>query len=103
MHLARHDGIEAMIEREATIDPVGWILIELGDSLNHKKRHDDAIVLLKICVELKPKAGAHRMYTSLAEAYLAKGEIPRARAMCQQALAIKPDYEPARTLMEDLR
>lgn len=86
------------------IDPFNApLLIDVGDSLVRERRYDDAIILLELCVELKPKSGQHRMFTSLAEAHLAKGNLEKARMACQAALAIKPDYKPAQELMEDLR
>jgi tetratricopeptide (TPR) repeat protein len=99
-----HDAVVKYGRELLEIDPFQTdVLLAVSDVLVSTKRYDQAIPLLKLAIASKPKTDQHQFFTLLATCYVARGDTQRARALVEEALAIRPDYEPARQLLEDLR
>jgi len=75
---------------------IGSYLIALG-------RNDEAIPWLERAIEAPRYEPRHFPHFNLGRAYLAKGEINRARKSFQESLRIEPDYALARQAIESLR
>ena len=99
--------VEAAItecKRAIEVDPdfgnpyndIGSYLIALG-------RNDEAIPWLERAIEAPRYEPRHFPHFNLGRAYLAKGEINRARESFQESLRIEPDYALARQAIESLR
>ncbi|MBI4613151.1 MAG: hypothetical protein HY720_06025, partial [Planctomycetes bacterium] len=54
-------------------------------------------------LEIEPPEGHHRIYAEMAEIELARGSRDQARLYAEEALKRKPDYEPAKKVLEALK
>jgi tetratricopeptide (TPR) repeat protein len=75
---------------------IGAYLIELG-------RVDEAIPWLEQALGARRYEPRHYPYVNLGRVYLMKEMYSRAREAFEKALEMRPDYEPARQVVESIR
>ena len=80
-----------------------FILLQIGDKLYEKKRLPDAIVFLKASLEEYPE-GKYNYYIhyELAGANNQLGDKKLAMQYCEKSLELNPDFDAAKTLLEEL-
>jgi TolB-like protein/DNA-binding winged helix-turn-helix (wHTH) protein/Tfp pilus assembly protein PilF len=84
MVVRRHEDALAEARRARELSPLSLpINVELGAALVRAGRYDEAIERLQKTLEIDPKFG--RAYLTLAEAYVAQGDWPRAVAAFEKA------------------
>ena len=76
---------------------------DIGSYLIALDRCDEAIPWLERAIEAPRYEPRHFPHFNLGRAYLAKGEINRARKCFQESLRIEPEYALARQAIENLR
>ena len=79
-------------------------LLVIGDKLLDKKRLAESIETLKLLLQEFPD-GTYAYYThyDLARAYQDSGDVPQAIASCQTALELRPEFQAAKNLLEELQ
>jgi tetratricopeptide (TPR) repeat protein len=84
MIVRRHEEALAEARRARELSPLSLVInVELGTALVRVGRYDEAIERLQKTLEIDPKFG--RAYLTLAEAYVAQGDMPRAVAAFEKA------------------
>jgi cytochrome c-type biogenesis protein CcmH/NrfG len=69
-------------------------LNDVARALDADRKQDDAIAITQLNAEFHPKAA--RVFFSLGELYLGKGDKTAAADAYRKALEINPDLEPAK-------
>lgn len=98
-----HEAIEEC-KTAVQVDPdfgnpyndIGAYLIELG-------KYDEAILWLEKAILAKQYEPRHYPHYNLGRVYLIKGMIKKAAEEFHKALAIYPDYPPAKEAIEELQ
>lgn len=101
--MGRYGDAIAECQRAIDVDPdfgnpyndIGAYLIEQGDL-------DGAVPWLEKAIVARRYSCYFYAHTNLARIYLQKGKRERARKSLQAALAVNPDYEPAKQLLRRL-
>lgn len=78
-------------------------LLVIGDKLLAKSDPSTAIEMLKLCVQEYPQGDyIYYAHYDMGEAYKKQGNKDLAMEHCREALALKPDFEAATKLLEEL-
>lgn len=81
-----------------------YFLLGIGDKLYKKNRLGDAVVFLEASLEEYPE-GKYNYYIcyELADSNKQLGNKERAMRYCEKALELKPDFNAAKTLLDELK
>jgi 4-amino-4-deoxy-L-arabinose transferase-like glycosyltransferase len=97
-----YDEAKICLSKALKLNPTSSVTMEnLADCCEKMKDYDGAIAVYQ---QLASQAGpnAYGAWTHIANLCLLKGDVAGARANATRALALKPDYAPARQLLEKL-
>jgi tetratricopeptide (TPR) repeat protein len=72
----------------------------LGAVYGQQGRYSDAIAQFEVAVQITPRDPEY--LTNLATAFQAVGRIDDARKALRAALAVAPDYQPARVVLQQI-
>lgn len=99
------DGIAAIKADKANFasgySNLEGLLNSLGYRYLQQDKHDDAIAIFQLNTELFPNSW--NVYDSLAEAFMTSGDNTQAIHFYQKALAINPDSDHSRRMLDQLR
>jgi hypothetical protein len=102
--LARHGQLERAISLMEDLDNQGEeidlqvTLIYFFYDLKARGNVEDAIQVLQASIERFPDV--YHPYCHLARLYESKGELERAKKVCEQAIELNPDFVDAREILE---
>ncbi len=92
------DKLSSFLELAPNDFPVAQLL---GDIMVEKGQLSRALKLYELCVSLEPTSYA--VITKLADVYREQGHDASARLGYMQALKLRPDYEPAKSRLDELQ
>ncbi len=81
-----------------------FVLLGIGDKLAGRGKAGDAVVFLEASLEDYPESRyAYYAHYRLAESYRELGDKERAIRHCEKTVELRPEFEAAKKLLEDLR